>query len=117
MDNRDVLAYHQATGCPVLRAKARLGKMQPELRERVMQAVINFGAAPSRLLIDPIEKDPQFADAIKAAFTEAEAIVRGKGLTGRGSCHALWREQERILCERNIRWYSPKIMNPDIRFD
>jgi hypothetical protein len=91
--------------------------MEPELRERVLLAIKNYVAASGRLLVDPIEKDPQFADAIKAALTEAEVIVRGKGLTGRGSCHAIWREQERILSERNIHWYSLQIMNPDIRFD
>jgi hypothetical protein len=109
----DLIAYHKATGCPVMTAKAALMAMEPLLRSRVINAALNQSEL-SRLH-DPIEDDPVLCERIRAAKEEAE-FVAGPTAT-RGQCHRIWLEQERILAAQGITWFSPAMMNPWMVFD
>lgn len=112
----DALAYHRATGCSLAGASTALKAMEPLLRERVLRAVAH-ASGPIRLH-DPIEDDADTMTLIAAARAEAEALARAAGLSGRGSCHFIWREQARILAERHgLAWYSPQRMNPSMFYD
>jgi hypothetical protein len=112
----DALAYHKATGCPLARASAVLGAMEPLLRERVLLASQQL--QNSHGLRDPLELAPETSAIIEAAFAEAQELARASGRTGRGSCHFVWREQARILAERHeLVWFSPKAMNPGVIYD
>lgn len=116
VNNEDILAYHRATGCPIIRAGEQLSQMEPLLRGRILQAI----QKPNRSLAlrDPIEDEPVISKLIKAAAIEAEEIAKAGGRTGRGSCHFIWNEQARILSERHgIIWYSPAQMNPGVMYD
>ncbi|MDR2981746.1 MAG: hypothetical protein LBV12_05815 [Puniceicoccales bacterium] len=68
------------------------------------------------LLHDPIEDDETIAPIIKAAYTKADAEIDSKIRMGR--CHSIWTLVKIILKkEHNITWYSPREMNPGVRFD
>ncbi|MBB6132654.1 hypothetical protein HD842_000765 [Massilia aurea] len=111
--NSDLIAFHEATGCPVMTAKAALSAMEPLLRSRVLRATQDQ-SGQSRLH-DPIEDEPALCERIRAAKEEAEIVA---GPTSRRSqCHQVWFEQERILAEQGITWFSPAVMNPWMFFD
>lgn len=112
----DYWRYHKATGCPVSQAKALFAEMPALWQQRVLQAIEHD--PPGRLLSDPIERDPQWADMIKAARLEAEQAAVEAGFPGRRACHAVWRIQADILAERHgLVWFSPARMNPGVSFD
>ena len=72
--------------------------------------------ARSGILYDPISDDPAYAWAIK------EAGMRASEEAGKpyemGHSHLLWRRKKEILREEfDITWYSPREMNPRVRFD
>jgi hypothetical protein len=72
--------------------------------------------ARSGILYDPISDDPAHAWAIK------EAGMRASEEAGKpyemGHCHLVWRRKKEILREEfDITWYSPREMNPRVRFD
>jgi len=72
----------------------------------------------SDLESDPKEYDPKYRSIIAAAETEAEKIVADMGISGMGTCHAIWGEQKKILKEKHgIDWKSPAEMNPEVKFD
>ena len=110
----DVFAYHKATGCPVMKVKAELLAMPPEQRSRVFKAAQQQANRWGRLH-DPIEDDPTMCELISAAAKEAELLVGST--VGRGRCHRIWLEQERILAAQGIAWFSPVLMNPGSVFD
>lgn len=115
--NQDAFEFHKATGFPLLEAVKVLEQMEPLLRERVIKA---SQVRPKRSLVlrDPIESDPSVAPIVEAAAIEAREVVASKGPLKRGSSHAIWREQARILSERHqITWFSPHQMNPGVAFD
>lgn len=112
----DAFALHKATSCSIAKAIELLGQMEPLRRERVLEA----SRLPKRSLTlrDPIESSPELANIIRNAAEEANKIVSTQGTLKRGSCHAIWREQARILLERHqIVWFSPSEMNPGVFFD
>lgn len=112
----DYWRYHKATGCPVLQAKALFAEKPTLWHQRVLQAIDHV--PPGRYLSDPIERDPQWADIIKAARLEAEQAATDAGHTGRGTCHFVWHVQAEILAQRHgVVWFSPARMNPDVCFD
>ncbi|WP_282296536.1 hypothetical protein [Stenotrophomonas sp. PS02289] len=112
----DYWRYHKATGCPVPQAKALFAEMTALWQQRVLQAIEHD--PPGRLLSDPIERDPQWADIIEAARLEAEQTATETGHTGRGRCHVVWRVQADILAQRyGVVWFSPARMNPGATFD
>lgn len=114
---QEALLYHQATGCPVVQAADILSNMAPLLRKRVILAA---GVRPRRSLAlkDPVETDPETAEMVIAAAEEATAMVSSRGPLRRGSCHAIWQEQARILKEKHgLAWFSPQQMNPGIIYD
>ena len=114
---QEAYAYHKATGCPISRASQVLAAMSVDLRIRVQRAV-REQRNTDRLLHDPLENDQAFAAIIKDAGRAAEAAILVKGPLRRGSCHAIWQEQARILLEQHeIAWFSPQQMNPDANFD
>jgi hypothetical protein len=114
--NQDAFAFHKATGCPLARAIDILLEMEPLLRERVIEA----SHKPKRSLVlrDPIETHAVTAELVLRAAKEAEEIVRQRSPLRRGSAHAIWHEQARILAEKHqIVWFSPQQMNPGVFFD
>ena len=113
LSNSDLIAYHKATGCPVITAKTALLSMDSLLRSRVLKAALNQSGKSK--LYDPIEDEPVLWEKIRAAKEEAE-IVAGP-VANRGHCHRIWVEQERILTAQGIVWFSPAVMNPWMVFD
>lgn len=111
--NADLLAYHKVTGCPMMTAKAALSAMEPLLRSRVLKAVVSQPG--SSRLHDPIEDEPVLRDQICAA--KEDAVSNAGATCARGQCHLIWFEQERILAEQGITWFSPAVMNPGTFFD
>lgn len=113
LKNSDLIAYHKATGCPVMTAKTALLSMEPLLRSRVLKAALKQSGKGQ--LYDPSEDEPALWEQIRAAKEEAK-IVAGS-LANRGQCHRIWVEQARILHAQGIVWFSPAMMNPWIVFD
>ncbi|WP_146093461.1 hypothetical protein [Xanthomonas pisi] len=103
----DAFAFYKATGCPIAKAREILERMEPILRERVLEAC-RMRPKRSSVLRDPIESDPAMAHTIEATAMEAKEFIASRGPLQRGSVHAIWREQARILAERHhITWFSP----------
>jgi hypothetical protein len=74
------------------------------------------GEARSGILYDPISDDPAYAWAVKEAGMRASEEV-GKPYE-MGHCHLVWMRMKEILSEEfDITWYSPREMNPRVRFD
>jgi hypothetical protein len=68
------------------------------------------------MLYDPINDDPICAWAIKEASQMAREEM-GEPYK-MGDCHLFWRRKKQILREKfDITWYSPRDMNPSVRFD
>lgn len=114
--SHDAFAFHKATGCPLDKAVRLLSEMEPLLRERVIEA----SHKPNRSLTlrDPLETNPDTAALVEQAAAEATAIIRAQGPLKRGSAHAVWREQARILQEKHqLTWFSPRHLNPGVIFD
>lgn len=110
----DLFAYHKATGCPVMKAKAALLLMEPELRSRVFKAALGQPRQRGGLR-DPIENDPATRELVAAAAKVADTLV--SEALRRGRCHRIWFEQKRLLAAQGIAWFSPADMNPGIVFD
>jgi len=90
----------------------------PELNRRreLAQRRSQSGEARSGILYDPISDDPVYAWVIKEAGLRASEEI-GKPYE-MGSCHLVWRRMKQILKEEfDITWYSPREMNPQVRFD
>ena len=68
------------------------------------------------MLYDPINDDPVYAWAIEEAGQMAREEM---GETYKmGDCHVFWRRKKEILQEKfAITWYSPRDMNPRVKFD
>lgn len=67
--------------------------------------------------IDPLEKDPVYAEIIKKAEEEAEKNI-ARLAKKNGHSYFLWMEQKRILKDKyNLNWKSPAEMNPEVVFD
>lgn len=94
----DLLAYHKATGCPVVNSKAVLLSMEPESRSRVFRAALGQ-PSKSGWLRDPIENDPATRELAGIAARAAVGL-------GRGHCHRFWFEQKRILAAQGITRFS-----------
>jgi hypothetical protein len=68
------------------------------------------------MLYDPINDDPVYAWAIKEAGQLAREEM-GEPYK-MGDCHVFWRRKKEILREKfDITWYSPRDMNPRVKFD
>ena len=65
---------------------------------------------------DPIEDTPEF-QAIREEL-EAKIIAKIGENCGLGYCHLYWATKKAILAkEYHIKWRSPAVMNPGVRFD
>jgi hypothetical protein len=90
----------------------------PELKRRIDLAAKSQRepSAPFALLHDPIEDDEATAQIIKAAQAKADAEIDSKVRMGR--CHGIWKRMKIILKEEHgVVWYSPRDMNPGVKFD
>ena len=68
------------------------------------------------MLYDPISDDPVYAWAIKEAGQMAREEMGAPYKMG--DCHVFWRRKKEILREKfDITWYSPRDMNPRVKFD
>ncbi len=97
-------------------AREMLSFMEPMLRERYLKAL---STQRSDYLYDPIQDDPALKDAFEFAGAEARHLAKAGGLEGKlGTCHFMWDVQRRVLREKyGITWFSPKQMNPGVRYD
>ena len=68
----------------------------------------------SRLKHDPIEMSDEYLAVIDEVDEIVEKSFEFKGL---GSCHGEWALRRKLLLERGIKWRSPAVMNPMVRFD
>ena len=92
--------------------------VDPELeRRRELARRTNKRSDPRiPMLYDPINDDPVYAWAIKEAGQRAKEKMDGPYKMG--DCHVFWRRKKQILREKfDITWYSPRDMNPSVRFD
>ena len=90
----------------------------PELQRRIEAAerIKRQTNAAFPLLHDPIEDDEATTRIVKAAQAKADAAIDPKIRMGR--CHAVWTRMKTILKqEHGILWYSPREMNPGVKFD
>jgi len=90
--------------------------IDPELeRRRELARRTNIKKYPFSHLYDPIRDDPTYAWAIKEAGQRASEEI---GYNQMGDCHRIWRRMKEILKDEfDIVWYSPREMNPDVRYD
>jgi hypothetical protein len=99
-------------------ATALVPSPDPELNRRreLAQRRSQSGEARIGILYDPTSDDPVYAWAIKEAGMRASEEI-GKPYE-MGHCHLVWRRMKEILSEEfDITWYSPREMNPRVRFD
>jgi hypothetical protein len=133
MSKADQIArLREATGMGWLEARMFLAGRPGELCDRIVTAKER---QKDRLLHDPIEDEPGFAQQFEDARRQAEEAFRSwvaernaeylrRGLTNmvserpRGGCHFVWREMKKVLLEQyGIKWFTPAEMNPGSRFD
>lgn len=72
-----------------------------------------------RIIVDPIESDPQFASILKVVNKKVDEKLIAEGIERfLGICHFIWAEKQRILRdEYGIEWKSPAELNPGVLFD
>jgi hypothetical protein len=90
----------------------------PELKRRIETAVAKQRrpGLSLPLLHDPIEDEERVSMLLKEAQAKADAEIDSKLRTGR--CHGIWSRVKKIMKEEHgIDWYSPREMNPGVRFD
>ncbi|MCR4910915.1 MAG: hypothetical protein K5925_00065 [Bacilli bacterium] len=63
---------------------------------------------------DPVEMTDKYLNVIDEVEEEIEQVRMN---SGRGGCHELWLLKTEALAKRGIRWRSPAILNPRVRFD
>jgi hypothetical protein len=90
----------------------------PELKRRIATALANQRKPGFSLplLRDPIEDEERVSMLLKEAQAKADAEIDSKVRMGR--CHGIWSRTKKIMKEEHgIDWYSPREMNPGVRFD
>lgn len=99
----------------LLYALVEIFTYNPELKRRIACAK-ECAQSDTGLLSDPIENDINVKNLVKAAQVRAEAEIGSTVYIGR--CHKVWTRMKEILKnEHGINWYSPKEMNPNVKFD
>lgn len=73
----------------------------------------------SRLLHDPVQDDPAYAEIFKGIDSEVDKTLAGDSRRGSmGFCHVIWETKKRILKTKyGIEWETPAEMNPQVIFD
>lgn len=102
----------------VVGRRSMLFSRDPELKRRIELAAKTQRRpnAAFPLLHDPIEDDEATTKVIKAAQEKADAEMDSKIRMGR--CHGVWTRMKAILKEEHgVIWYSPREMNPGVKFD
>jgi hypothetical protein len=104
------------------RKKAREAPPQPIPPQRPVDPELErrraVGMRDSRgfHLIDPISKDPALAWVFNEVSTRARDEIGHEYRMG--DCHRVWRRMKQILKEDyDIIWYSPREMNPGVKYD
>ena len=90
----------------------------PELKWRIEGAVAKQRQPGLSLpvLHDPIEDEERVAMLLKEVQARADAEIDSK--IRMGPCHGIWSRAKTIMKEEHgIDWYSPREMNPGVRFD
>jgi len=102
--------YYIDDDCEDLRGKA-LVFLGEELTEDVFKTVLS---RRRNLKHDPVE----MTEAYLAVIDEVdEKIEKNRALRGFGSCHHVWSLKIEYLAEKGIKWRSPAMLNPRVRFD
>lgn len=91
----------------------------PELKRRIEAAAAKQrkpGLSFHLLLHDPIEDEERVSTLLKEAMARADTEI--DTMVGMGRCHLIWSRMKKIMKEEHgIDWYSPREMNPSVRFD
>lgn len=113
-----LLGEFQARSIRDARAGERLphvGESRPRSLASARRLAKKLSGGDSRL-VDPIESDPQFADAFATVNACIQRIRERMG--GFGFCHLAWRlKQMALKVNYGIDWFPPSDMNPGCNFD
>ena len=63
---------------------------------------------------DPVEMTEEYLAVIDEVD---EKIEKNREYRGFGSCHHVWALKTDYLAEKGIKWSSPDVLNPRVRFD
>ena len=63
---------------------------------------------------DPVEMTEEYLAVIDEVD---EKIEKNREYRGFGSCHHVWALKTNYLAEKGIKWRSPDVLNPRVRFD
>ena len=102
--------YYVDDDCEDIRELA-LTFISKELVDDVFSTVMN---RRRNLKHDPVEMTEEYLAVIDEVD---EKIEKNREYRGFGSCHHVWSLKTDYLAEKGIRWRSPDILNPRVRFD
>lgn len=90
-----------------------INAIDPELSD---EAFLEQEKAYRSLLFDPVQRTPQWEEIIYDVELECDERLKNK-TRFMGFCYEYWSTKKAVLAKRGIRWNSPSIMNPHVRFD
>ena len=102
--------YYVDDDCEDIRELA-ITFISKELVDDVFSTVMN---RRRNLNHDPVEMTEEYLAVIDEVD---EKIEKNREYRGFGSCHHVWSLKTDYLAEKGIRWRSPDILNPRVRFD
>ena len=102
--------YYVDDDCEDIRELA-LVFISKEIVDDVFDTVMN---RRRNLKHDPVEMTEEYLAVIDEVD---EKIETNREYHGFGSCHHVWSLKADYLAEKGIRWRSPNVLNPRVRFD
>ncbi len=102
--------YYVDDDCEDLRELA-LVFLTRELTDDVFDTVMK---RRRNLKHDPVEMTEEYLAVIDEVD---EKIEKNREYRGFGSCHHVWSLKTDYLAEKGIKWHSPDVLNPRVRFD
>ena len=102
--------YYVDDDCEDLRELA-LVFLTRELTDDVFDTVMT---RRRNLKHDPVEMTEEYLAVIDEVD---EKIEKNREYRGFGSCHHVWSLKTDYLAEKGIKWHSPDVLNPRVRFD
>ena len=83
-------------------------------KEEVLEMINERKRNRRSLKHDPIEMSEEYLNVIDEV---EEKIEHHQTMKGTGSCFEIWELKEIYLLEKGIRWKSPIVLNPHVKFD